>query len=180
MEQVADSPLHQACLAALGTFILEDPTVITCGLLIADGRMGFWTAVAGLSVGITIGDLGLYLIGRFFGPWIRKRNWVSEESFTKAKSMLDKNLATALIASRFLPGTRIPVFVGSGLFEASPIKFLAFAIVASLLWTMFLLTVTAKIGEAILPLLGDLKWVVLGAVAAGFLLWRLLRKKRPT
>jgi len=55
-------------LAALATFILEDPTTIACGLLVADGRMLFSTAMIGVASGIAIGDIGLYAIGRWAGP----------------------------------------------------------------------------------------------------------------
>ena len=50
--RIGSDPLLQGTLAALATFILEDPTTIGCGLLVADGRMAFLTAFLGVSVGI--------------------------------------------------------------------------------------------------------------------------------
>lgn len=38
---LADSPSLQGLLAALATFILEDPTTVGCGLLVADGTKAF-------------------------------------------------------------------------------------------------------------------------------------------
>lgn len=175
---LTDHPLKQAALAAFCTFIFEDPTTVGCGLLVADGQMNFWTAMAGLTVGITVGDMGLYVIGRFFGPWIDRRKLISKESMERAKLMVDDNLVVAVLLSRFLPGTRIPTFVGAGMFKASALKFLLVAIVASLLWTFCLLTLTRKIGEAVLPLLGELKWVILLAILGIVLVTRVVRRRR--
>lgn len=178
LELVEGSPLLQGTVAAFCTFILEDPTVVTCGLLIAEEHMAFPTAIIGLSLGITIGDMGLYVIGRYFGPWVRSRKWVKEESYDRARELLEKNLVTAVIAARFLPGTRIPVFVGSGLFQASPWKFLVVAQIASLLWTTFLLTVTVHLGRMVLPFLGEMKWPILGGVATMIVALTWLKKRR--
>jgi len=178
LQVVEGSPLLQGTLAAFCTFILEDPTVVTCGLLVAEEHMGFWTAIIGLSLGITIGDMGLYVIGRFFGPWVRARKWVKEERYERAKELLDQNLVTAIIAARFLPGTRIPVFVGSGLFGASPWKFLVVAQIASLLWTMFLLTITVHLGRMVLPFLGEMKWPMMISAATIIVMLTWLRKRR--
>lgn len=178
LEKLSDSPLLQGLLAAGGTFVMEDPTVITCGLLIADERMGFWTAVIGLSLGITIGDMGLYLIGRWFGPWVHRKQWVSEEKFEQAKRAIERNLVIAVVGSRFLPGTRIPVFVGSGLLGACPFRFLFVAILASLLWTIFLLSVTIRLGAVLLPFLGEMKWHVLAALLTGILAIGLVKRLR--
>ncbi len=178
VSDLTDHPVKQALLAAFCTFIFEDPTTIGCGLLVADGRMSFWTAMAGLTLGITIGDLGLYYIGRFFGPWIIRRGWISQERVRRAKVMVDDNLLVAIVLSRFLPGTRIPTFVGAGLFGASAWRFLFSALLASTLWTYFLLTVTVHLGRAILPFLGEMKWYVVLAVLVTFLVYRLATHKR--
>ena len=59
-----------------------------------------------------------------------------------------------------MPGTRLPTYVGAGIFQASPIRFLGAAIVASLVWTFTLLTVTVKLGQTVLPVLGAYRWPV--------------------
>ena len=53
-------------IAALfvGTLVSEDLTCITAGQLSAAGMMPLWVGVIGCLVGIYIGDLGLWLIGR--------------------------------------------------------------------------------------------------------------------
>lgn len=183
LEQLGDSPVRQAMVAAFCTLFFEDPTVITCGLLIADGRMHFWAAVIGLAIGIHVGDLWLYFLGRMLGPRILEWNWISKERYDQWSRFLNKNLVAAVIMSRFLPGTRIPAFAGAGILGAPFHRFLLIGITASFLWTMFLLTVTIKIGERILPLLGDHKWTVFLVLLGLFLvvprLIRAVRRQSP-
>jgi len=168
---LAEQPVLQGTLAAICTFVLEDPTVVSCGLLVAAGKMNVMAALIGLSLGITIGDLGLYVIGRFFGPRVVQWKWVTQERLDAAKAKAEKNLLLAVFVSRFLPGTRIPTFVAAGLLAASPVRFLAVALSASFVWTAVLLFLTVKIGEQILPLLGQFKWYALGIVILLVGLW---------
>ena len=46
------------------TFISEDLAGIGAGLLIREGRIGFWAGVAACALGILAGDVGLWYVGR--------------------------------------------------------------------------------------------------------------------
>ncbi|MBI5155196.1 VTT domain-containing protein [Candidatus Poribacteria bacterium] len=178
-ESVQSSPALQGTLVALSTFILEDPTTIGSGLLVADGRMGFLTALTGLTLGIAIGDLGLYVIGRFVGPKCRDWGLVSEERLKQAEDWMRQNLAGALIASRFVPGTRIPTYVGAGILRVSMARFFVLALGASLIWSALLLFLTMHLGRALMPLLGEFRWPIAGLVLVAFGGWQ-LRAARKT
>lgn len=176
--RLAGSPWLQGIVAAFGTLILEDPTTITCGLLVAEGRMLFLTALVGLSLGIAIGDLGLYAIGRLVGPNTVKWGLITVDRLERARHWFDRNLLLAVLISRFLPGTRLPTYVGAGIFQASAVRFLAAALVASLVWTFVLLTATVKLGEAFLPMLGRYRWpIALTLIAAIVLVQRRAAKR---
>lgn len=181
VEALVEYPFLQGIIAAFATFVLEDPTTITCGLLVADGRMAFITAFIGVSLGITIGDLGLYGIGRLIGPKTVSWGIISPQRMDRAKKLFDRNLVIAIVFSRFLPGMRLPTYMGAGFLGASPIRFLAVALIASLVWTFLLLSATIKFGEAMLPLLGDLKWpIAILLIAALIITQRLaLAKTQP-
>ncbi|GAB4231376.1 MAG: hypothetical protein Kow00109_03500 [Acidobacteriota bacterium] len=173
-------PVFQGILAALGTLILEDPTTITCGLLVADGRLGFWVAFLGLSIGIAAGDAALYWVGRTVGSTGRMRRWLRRRGGDRIRDLLERNLVVAILLSRFLPGMRLPAYVGAGLLQASWTRFIAVVVGASILWTLILLTLTMKFGQLVLPALGDLRWPFLGAVLVVLVLarHRLLRRWR--
>jgi membrane protein DedA with SNARE-associated domain len=158
---LADHPVLQGLVAALSTFILEDPTTVGCGLLVADGKLGFTTALIGVSVGIAVGDLGLFGLGRLIGPRTLALGWISDARVAQARRLFDRNLVTAVLVSRFMPGMRLPTYLGAGLFGASFARFALVVVFASLVWTFLLLSATLKFGEAVLPALGSLKWPVL-------------------
>ena len=152
------SPWVQGALIIASTFILEDPTTVGCGILVAEDVIAWETAFLALWVGIAIGDMGLYAIGRFLGPQALRWGLMDESRLDKARKWFDRNLFLAVILSRFVPGMRWPAYVGAGLFRASAHHFLLFTITATLAWTTFLLGGAIFFGERILPLLGEFRW----------------------
>ncbi len=169
---LSGSPTHQAFLAGFCTLILEDPTSIACGLLVADGKMGFWTAYLGVSLGITVGDLGLYAIGRLVGERIADWGFVSRKSLERTRVVFEDNMIKGIIASRFIPGTRIPMYAGAGIFAAHPVKFLLTALGASLAWTFLLMGLSIKLGELVTSYLAHMKWPIMIGVVTLLILWQ--------
>jgi len=174
---LADNPPLQALLAGLATFILEDPTTIGSGLLVAEGKMAFATAMVGVSAGIAIGDAGLYGAGRLLGPRVVGRGPLTPERVERAAAWFRRNLLLAVLVSRFVPGMRLPTYVSAGVLHAPFGRFVAAAIGASLVWTFLLLHLTVAIGERVFPLLGDLRWPV-AIVALLFLVFLQRRAAR--
>ncbi len=161
---LAEEPLLQGLLVAFATFILEDPTTIACGFLVVDGKMAYWTAYISLSLGIALGDMGLYALGRFFAPWVRSTRLVPKASFERAEAWFGRNLVLAVVLSRFVPGMRLPTYTAAGLLRAHPLAFLGVALGASLVWTWLLLWGVMKLGGELLPRLGPLKWGIAASV----------------
>ncbi len=165
-EGLEGMPFLQGLVAAVCTFILEDPTTVGSGLLVADGKMYYWAALIGLSLGIGIGDFGLYLAGRLAQGRLKSWTLVSEARLESAGAWFDRNMIYAVLAARFLPGMRLPTYVAAGVLKVSPWKFLAVAMGASIIWTIVLLNLSILIGETILVHVGALKWPLgLGFVA---------------
>ena len=61
------SPWALLAAIALATLVSEDLTCITVGLLVANERADLLVGVAGCFLGIFVGDLGLWLFGRWAG-----------------------------------------------------------------------------------------------------------------
>lgn len=152
------NPWLQGILIALSTFVLEDPTTVGSGLLVADGHVPFVAAFLGLWAGIALGDMGLYGIGRFLGPQAIRWGLIKEQHMTRVQHWFERNMVGAVLLSRFVPGMRIPTYVGAGLFQASAIRFLAVTVGATLIWTVLLLNASILIGEQVFPLLGRYRW----------------------
>jgi len=163
---LSDNPWLQGLLIVIGTFILEDATTIGCGLLVADGSVGFTTAAIALPMGIAIGDLGLYVIGRFLGDRAMRWGLIQHRHMDKAEDWFRRNLFSAVVLTRFVPGMRTPTYVAAGLSRAPFIKFMLLVVAASLAWSLLLLKIVVHLGRSVMPLLGTWKWpMALAAIA---------------
>ena len=158
IQALSASPVLQAIVAGFCTFILEDPTTLACALLVADGSMLYVTALIGLTLGIGLGDWGLYGIGRFIGERTVSWGLVSSGRLERVAYWFDENMFTAVMVSRFVPGLRLPANLAAGMARAPLRRYLPMAMFASVVWTFVMLTVISTLGEAVLPVLGGLKY----------------------
>jgi membrane protein DedA with SNARE-associated domain len=159
---------------ALGTLVSEDLTSISAGLLARDNTIAFAPAVAACVLGVYVGDLALWLAGRLVGrrlldlPWVSQR--VDRVSLNALSARIDANLGLAVLGSRFLPGTRLPMYLAAGIWGQRPIAFAGWSLLAVLLWTPLLVALTAAYGSAVTtPLLGELGGVSRLVVSAALL-----------
>jgi membrane protein DedA with SNARE-associated domain len=135
-----------------GTLISEDLACIAAGLLIHRGEVSPAAGVLACSVGIFGGDVGLWAVGRICGraaltwPWIARH--LEGERFSGLRGWLDKHAGQAIVASRFLPGTRLPLYVIAGLMGLPAVVFTQWALLATALWTPAFVLLTASLGEA--------------------------------
>jgi membrane protein DedA with SNARE-associated domain len=154
----------------LGTIASEDLTCIAAGLLIARGEISIATGVVACCAGIFAGDVGLWGIGRAFGStalrW-RLHGSAGDRRLNQLRKWLDRHAAMAIVGSRFLPGSRLPLYVLAGVMNVSATRFVGWAAVATTLWTPPLVLLAAALGEGLavrLPLLFGASAIV--AIAA--------------
>jgi membrane protein DedA with SNARE-associated domain len=135
-----------------GTLVSEDLACITAGLLIRRGTIGSTAAVAACALGIFTGDLGLWGIGRVFGRPILTWSWIApflrSDQVQEFRAWLDHHAGQGIVASRFLPGTRLPLYVVAGLVGLPGRIFAGWALVGILMWTPALVLLTARLGDA--------------------------------
>lgn len=138
----------------LATFISEDLTCIGAGLLAARGLIGFWPATLACLIGIIIGDVGLYLAGRFIGrKAIRKApfKWViSESDLDRSAEWFKRRGPMIIIASRFLPGSRLPTYFSAGVIKAGFWMFIFYFLLAAVVWTPVLVGISQLLGNELL------------------------------
>jgi membrane protein DedA with SNARE-associated domain len=157
-----------------GTFVSEDLACISAGLLIRDGRLGFAAGVTACALGILLGDVGLWAIGRLsrsaFGRWPAVSSYVARLPVDDLRQWLDEHAALAMFASRFMPGSRLPLYVCAGIVGISFRRFTTWASVAVLVWTPVLVWLAATSSDAVfgrLPLSGPSGWAARLALVAG-------------
>ena len=162
---------------ALATLLSEDLTSIGAGLLIQRGEIGIATGVFACTLGIFVGDLGLWAVGRVMGraalasPRMARR--LRHGRMEELRRWLDRHAAGAIVGSRFLPGTRLPLYVLAGVLELPAAVFVKWSLLAVALWTPTVVLFTATLSDAFVPRLASvagLGWTPRLLVAALVLL----------
>ena len=174
---------------AAGTLASEDLTCVAAGALVADGRLGFGEATLACFAGILAGDLLLFLLGRSAGRWVLASRLaarlVRPAAINRGSEWLGRHGLLAILATRFVPGTRVPTYVAAGALKTSAWRFAGFLALAAACWTPLLVGASALVGkEAAEEGLGFLpRMVLVIAVAAGTLAalraaltWRVRRR----
>ena len=110
----------QGVLILLGTFVLEDAATILAAMDVQVGQVTLVVALVALYVGIVLGDIGLYGLGRLAvtTPWARR--WAPPERFGRSRDWLRTHVIKIVFISRFLPGARLPDLHRMRLFPGRP------------------------------------------------------------
>lgn len=167
----------------LATFISEDLTCLTAGALAGQGRISIALAIGACVCGIFIGDVLIYLAGRFFGTTVLRRapvRWfVSETAVKRGAHWLERHGALAVFTSRFTPGLRLPLYFAAGSVKADFAKFAVFFLVASFVWTPILIGATAYLSSGMMNMMnlpmfsGNFYLGIFAVVAIVFVLFNL-------
>lgn len=141
-------------IIAMSTLISEDLACIGAGLLAARGIIAFWPATAACFIGILMGDMGLYLAGRWLGrPAVRRapfRWFVSENDLQRSADWFKAKGPAIIIASRFIPGSRLPTYFSAGMIGAGFFMFSFYFLVAALAWTPLLVGLSMLVGTELM------------------------------
>lgn len=167
-------------LIALATLVSEDLACIGAGMLAARGIMGIVPATLAAFTGIVVGDLLLYAAGRFIGrPAIHRlpfRWFIKADDVVRAAQWFKDKGPRIIIASRFLPGSRLPVYFTAGVLGGQVWSFLFYFCIAAALWTPGLVGLAMWTGEAVMTHYAKFHqyalWVALSTMG---LLWVAIR-----
>jgi pimeloyl-ACP methyl ester carboxylesterase/membrane protein DedA with SNARE-associated domain len=141
-------------LIAASTLVSEDLACIATGLLVSRGTIGYGPGVIACLVGIFVGDLWLFAMGRWLGrPALRHaplRWFVKEADVERISRWFDRRGAWLILATRFVPGTRLPTYFTAGVLHARVATFLGAFLLAAALWTPLLVGASALFGDRVL------------------------------
>lgn len=139
-------------LLAAATLASEDLTCISAGLLIRRGDLHWGLAIGGCLLGIYVGDLGLFVLGRLLGGSLMRWRWfasrVSPAKLDNLGTWFDQHAATSIFAARFLPGTRLPLYLAAGALGKKGGRFAFWTFIAAIVWTPAIVLLAAFLGEA--------------------------------
>ncbi|WP_020403017.1 DedA family protein [Gracilimonas tropica] len=165
---------------ALSSLISEDLACIGAGLMVAQGFLEFWPAVFGAVAGIFFGDFSLYFAGRILGTSIFNiapfKWFLKKESVLSAEKWFESKGPVILVASRFIPGSRFPVYLSAGLLKTGFWKFCLYFGVTVLIWTPIFVWLSVFAGNEILNYYDKYDdyaiWIMIAAVFVLFILYK--------
>jgi len=156
-------PIQQALVIILGTCFIEDPARCAVVVMLAGGHItNWWLTFTSMTLGGMVGDIGLYLIGRFAMGFLIRWKWVDLERVESIKTRFGGHVAWSSFAARFLPGARTIVYVSAGsmryhfgwfllvLFLAAAVQAYLFLLAADFISVHILPYLKSKITQTIL------------------------------
>jgi membrane protein DedA with SNARE-associated domain len=132
--ELTQQPILLFLAILFATFILEDPATIAVGVLLAKGLVSWPFALGSLGLGIFLGDVALYALGRGVRKgFFRNRRWYYRPN------------KFDLVLARFVPGLRTLTFGAAGFFGFPLGSFLFITFPSTIVWTWLLLTGTEQL-----------------------------------
>lgn len=177
-------------LCGLGLPIPEELTLLAGGFFVHLGITRFYPTLVTVFVGVLIGDMAMYSIGRKWGQGIithrQMRKFFSESRLERAKQFFCDHGSKTIFIARFLSGFRVAAFLAAGTMGMKPGKFLILDTLAALIMVPLLLLLGYFFGANIgwlTELFTRIDFLlkvgaVLGGVAA--LVYFLLKRKKST
>lgn len=164
-------------LIVLATFVSEDLTCISAGILAANGTLPYPQAVIACFIGIFVSDMWLFLTGRFLGkPALNYPpfKWLlTPERVESSQQLLKKRGAVIIVATRFVPGSRLPTYFAAGMLGQGLSRLLAYFILAAAIWTPLLVGIAMQAGEWMLKNLSTYQHFALPVLVGFFAIFYL-------
>jgi membrane protein DedA with SNARE-associated domain len=172
-----------ALAIALSSLVSEDAAVVGAGLLAFAGTIGWPTAFGAAFLGVWVGDIGLYAVGRWWGRGLAERllrgSALAAPRLRRSEEWFRRHGWLALVMCRMVPGTRLPTYLTAGLLRMPVAAFVVLTGVLAAGWVLALLFVVAQIGEHAPAFLAQQRWPVAAvvlAVLAAAIIWL---RRRP-
>ncbi|MEM1410379.1 MAG: VTT domain-containing protein [Pseudomonadota bacterium] len=157
-------------------FIQEDAAVIGAASLAAAEPQSAPLILAIALLGLSVSDLWKYAIGLAAQRQAWAQRLATKPAVQKAGEAVRRRLGSAIMTARFLPGTRIALYIAAGYFSAPFPRFAFFIVLSGAVLLVGLYAVFAVLGD----LVGDRAALYVGAAAiGGVVLWLLAQAVRP-
>jgi membrane protein DedA with SNARE-associated domain len=129
----------------LAPFVQEDAAILG-GAAIAETSPMPGLVYAALFAGLVASDTWKYGAGRLASRSAYVERLQAKPIAAKIGALIDARLGVALLTARFVPGTRIPLYVLSGLRRAPLPKFMAFLTLSAACYIALAVVLVAVIG----------------------------------
>lgn len=142
---ISGSQLTLALSIVVGTFVYEDGATVLAATLTASGRLHPALGLVAAFTGIWIGDMGLFVLGSSFRRLVersrRLRKLLSAGSISKAQLWLAERGSWALVMSRAIPGSRLPLYLAAGALRFSFYRFVKVTGMCAAVWVSLIFAI---------------------------------------
>ncbi|MCC6969318.1 MAG: DedA family protein [Phycisphaerales bacterium] len=160
----------------IGTFLEGESVVLAGGFAAQRGWLGLPGVFLVCFIGSFAGDQFWYYLGRWKGAGVLDRFPKVREKFSRMRKWLGRGEDFAVVASRFVPGTRMatPLLLGAGGY--APWRFAVFNAIGAAIWSLSLGSLGYSIGKAVESVGIERKfqlYILLGLALFGLTWWLL-------
>jgi len=114
-EVLTNNPWLQALVIIVFTCFIEDPARCAVVVMLKTNLIAnWWLTFASMTIGGMVGDIGLYVIGRFAMSILIRYRLADPERVDYIKTKYGDHAAWASFIARFVPGMRTLVYVSTG------------------------------------------------------------------
>ena len=174
-------------IAAAGVPMPVTLLLVAAGSFVELGEMKLWQVLVVASGAAVLGDQVGYALGRWGGHHVlermrRRKN--GEAKIAQARAFAKRWGGAGIFFTRWLVTPLGPwLNLTSGIANYPWGAFLIWDVLGETLWVVLYVLLGKFFSgrvQALLDILGNLSWVIVGFVAALILIWQLLRSLRPT
>jgi len=149
---LSDTQFALALSIFFATFIYEDGATLLAATLSASGRLDPRIGLLSTFLGIWVGDMGLYGLGSTLGrrtvQWRWLQKYLRPESLLKAEGWLRKHGSFALVISRAIPGSRLPLYVAAGALRLPLRLFAKTTAICSAVWVSAIFAIWRSVPQS--------------------------------
>jgi len=151
------------------TFLSEDAAVIAGGIAASEKNSAWLPVFLTIFLGVWAGDLGIYVLARYFGRPLVERFWKSKEKMGKGvergEAWFHRYGFAALLLCRVVPGMRLPTYISAGFLRMAAPSFTVLTGIFALGWIVLIFWVVSLMGKAAPTLLQQIRshlgWTIL-------------------
>lgn len=175
--------LGVALLMALENIFPPIPSELVmplAGYTASEGDLDIWLAIALGSVGSLVGTLPWYFLARWanrdkFHDWVDKHgHWLTLDNgeLERVEKFFGKHGRWVVVVGRLIPGVRTLISVPAGFCKMPLVKYLAYSMIGTVIWTGALGLVGKVLGDkydSISTYLGPITYGVIGVMLLVYL-----------
>ena len=116
------------------TFVLEDAAIVSGAMLATAGNIQPEMAFVALLLGIVVGDIGLYFLGKQASRFSLIQKRIEQKRVQAFRDWVSNYLFGVIFLVRFAPGLRLPCYLSCGVFSVSLNRFVWAVGLAGFCW----------------------------------------------